>query len=75
MDSIDRIAPVAPTSSSVNLRVAEPNKDGQHKHGEDHPSREEAHDVLELHSEDGEEIELQVQEKEPPTEFGLDIAV
>ena len=75
MDAIDRIAPIAATNPSVSLRVAEPNKDGRQKPGEDHPTREEPHDVLVLHTADGEEVEIQTEEATEPPSFGLDLAV
>lgn len=76
MDSIDRITPVVPTPSSVNLRVSEPNKDGGHpKHPGEQEDREQPHDVLELHSEDGGVSQIEVAESSDPPTIGLDLAV
>ena len=75
MDSIDRIAPITPINPNVNLRVAESNKDGKQKPGGDQPTREEPHDVLELHSEEGEEVVIHLEDSTEPPTFGLDLAV
>jgi hypothetical protein len=75
MESIERIAPIAPTNSSLTLHVAETNKDGKQKPGGHEEPRPEAHDVLELHTAEGEEVvEEPVESHEPPT-IGLDLAV
>jgi hypothetical protein len=75
MDSIDRIAPIAPINPTHHLHVAEANKDGRHKPGGDEPAHPEPHDVLELHSAEAEEelSEPQVIQESPT--IGLDLAV
>ena len=49
-DSIDRIAPIAAINPTATLRVAESNKDGRQKPGDNQQPRESRNDVLELHS-------------------------
>ena len=75
MDSIDRIAPIAAINPNASLRVAESSKDGRQKPGGDQPTREEPHDLLVLHTADGEEVEIQPEETTEPPTFGLDLAV
>jgi len=75
MDSIDRIAPIAAINSNLNLRVAETNKDGKQKPGGEPATREEPHDVLELHTEDADDELVEVEQTPEPPTFGLDLAV
>ncbi|MHB8635635.1 MAG: hypothetical protein ACYC96_04085 [Fimbriimonadaceae bacterium] len=75
MDSIDRIAPIAPINPTVTLRVAEAHKDGGQKPGGDSSGGQEPRDVLELHSDGADDVtETQEETRDEPS-VGLDLAV